>query len=105
MTRRLALLGCLLLGAGCRAPQPAPDDALTDVLAALYLLEARQTTLGDVPRATRDSILVLHGLTADEFSARLQRWSASPAASDSLYARVERRLEGLMDQAADSLSR
>lgn len=104
--RHAMMLASLVLGVGCGRPAPLPDDALVDVVAALHLFEARQTVLRDVPPSVRDSVLALHGLTPDEWTRRLEELATSPVATDSLYARVQARLQQRRDHtAADSLSR
>lgn len=103
------VLGGLFLAAalaGCGATKASDEDALVETLVTAHLLEVRQHELGDVPDAVRDSALAFHGFTPAEFRLRMDALIENPAQAESVYVRVERRLEVLRSHtpSADSLS-
>lgn len=79
--------------AACDAPAPPPDDGLVETLADLHLLEARHEQIGDVPNSVRDSLLAAHGYSAATLRAQMDRITRDLAFGDTVYARVERRIE------------
>ncbi len=102
---RLFALALFALSAGCSSTPDVPDP-LVEATAQLYLLGARAEIAGDVPDAVRDSVLAVHGYTQATFREKVDALIADPVAAETLYARVERRLDYYTARpAADSLAR
>ncbi len=89
----LLVAGLLLAGCGgTRSETAAVDSTLVDVLLELHLLAARQTVVGDVTPALRDSVLVHYGLDSATVARRLLYYARDPEAFRRLYQQIQERL-------------
>ncbi len=97
--RRALLALCLL--AACTSPARRDAD-LAAALTAMHLLEARQSLIGDVTPALRDSALAAHGFTPSRFAAEVERLHDDLDRATRVYADVSAALDTLRPAATAS---
>ena len=76
---------------------PVADSTLVEVMADLYLLQARAEVEGVLPPLTQDSVLARHGVSQEEFEAAMRYYIEHPDAYVDLY---DTMLDRLNDEAA-----
>ncbi len=75
-----------LITTGCGgAGAPVDPDRFVAILVDLHLTESRREIVGDLPPATRDSVLRAHGITEGQYAQSVRYYAERPEEYLDLY--------------------